>query len=360
MPSRSALSLLFASALVAQAPTQPEPLRIGSSAPAFQVSRTLKGKPHKALQKGQLYVVEFWATWCGPCRMSIPHLTELATKHAGKVTFIGVDVWERPKTGENLNQLVDAFVKEMGPKMGYDVAQDTEEGHMAKAWLKAAEAPGIPMAFVVDAQGRIAWMGHPMELDPVLENLLAGKHDLTTASANYEKQRAERKLKQQQMESLRKAMSGVNPGIEEARQAKDYAGMLARVDQAIASNSNLKESLKAPRFEAMLHVNEVQAQATFEADEDSRDMYCSTISREVGLSKSWYEKAARFFEVEGAKPSSAPMIQVGLARTYFQLGRAKEAAAILEKVLAKARQEKVPEGQLKDLVLNLQTYKDAK
>ena len=92
-------------------------LSIGDPAPALTVSKWVKGEKVDKLEKGQLYVVEFWATWCGPCRTSIPHLTELQKKNP-KVTFIGVSILESDQ------KEVEPFVKEMGDKMDYRVAMD--------------------------------------------------------------------------------------------------------------------------------------------------------------------------------------------------------------------------------------------
>jgi thiol-disulfide isomerase/thioredoxin len=67
----------------------------------------------------QTYVVEFWATWCGPCRVSIPHLTELQKKFKTQgVTFIGVS--------DETEDKVKPFVDKMGDKMDYTVAVDDE------------------------------------------------------------------------------------------------------------------------------------------------------------------------------------------------------------------------------------------
>ena len=135
-------------------------LGVGDPAPPLSVSKWLKGEPVLVFATGKVHVLEFWASWCGPCRMVVPHLSALQKKYPD-VVFIGVNVWERnPTQGE-------AFAKEQGDRMDYRVALDDlsagpQQGKMATDWLKAAGRDGIPCAFVVDGKGRIAWIGHPM------------------------------------------------------------------------------------------------------------------------------------------------------------------------------------------------------
>src|SRR5947209_10497350 len=109
-----------------------EGLTVGDKAPKLAVKEFVKGEAVTELAKGKTYVVEFWATWCGPCRVSIPHLTKLQKEHKD-VTFIGVSVWEQKQEG------VKPFVAEMGDKMDYRVALDAvpaggdgNEGKMAR------------------------------------------------------------------------------------------------------------------------------------------------------------------------------------------------------------------------------------
>lgn len=77
-------------------------------APPVCVSAFIKGEPITAFQKGQVYVIDFWATWCGPCKEGIPHLTELQKKYGDKVRILGVSVWE-PREKD-----IEPFVKEWG------------------------------------------------------------------------------------------------------------------------------------------------------------------------------------------------------------------------------------------------------
>jgi thiol-disulfide isomerase/thioredoxin len=146
----------------------------GSAAPAIKVAKWVKGKPIDKLDSSKLYVVEFWATWCPPCRTSIPHLTELAKKYDGKAQVIGVSVYEREKTQEARLTKVTDFVQGMGDKMSYTVAVDDDKKSMASDWMEAAGQNGIPTAFIVK-DGKIAWIGHPMNgLDEELAKLTKG------------------------------------------------------------------------------------------------------------------------------------------------------------------------------------------
>ena len=162
-------------------------LGIGDPAPKLEVKSFVKGEPVKALEPGNFYVVEFWATWCGPCIATIPHLTELQKKHA-EVTFIGVSVWEQDQ------KEVKPFVEKMGNKMEYRVAMDAvperkrrAEGAMAKNWMKAASQNGIPTAFIINKDNKIAWIGHPSSMDEPLEKIISGSWDLKAAIAEHKK-----------------------------------------------------------------------------------------------------------------------------------------------------------------------------
>jgi thiol-disulfide isomerase/thioredoxin len=90
-------------------------LSIGDAAPTLKASKWVKGDAVAKLDADKIYVVEFWATWCGPCKVSIPHLTEMAHKFT-QVTFIGMDVFER---GTDKDAAVAKFVEKMGNKMGF-------------------------------------------------------------------------------------------------------------------------------------------------------------------------------------------------------------------------------------------------
>jgi thiol-disulfide isomerase/thioredoxin len=172
MEYKSTVALLALAFGLIAAPTQAaQPkLKVGDPAPKLQVGKWVQGEPVKEFSRDKAYIVEFWATWCGPCRVSIPHVNELHNKLKDKgLVVIGQDVWEKDTSA------VAPFVKKMGNQMTYRVALD-DGSKMADTWMDAAGQNGIPTAFVVDKHGIIVWIGHPMNLDEAkLNQVLAGK-----------------------------------------------------------------------------------------------------------------------------------------------------------------------------------------
>lgn len=153
------------------APARPAAtLKVGDPAPPLAQGKYVQGEPVAAFEKGKVYVVEFWATWCGPCRTVIPHVNALQEKHKDKgLVVIGQNVWQR---GENVEGDVAEFVKQMGSNMTYRVALDRDDA-MSGIWMKAAGRGGIPSAFVVNREGKIAWIGYPGSgLDEAVGTLL--------------------------------------------------------------------------------------------------------------------------------------------------------------------------------------------
>ena len=165
----------------------PDQLAIGDSAPALQLQEWIQGAPI-TLADGRdmnVFVIEFWATWCGPCLESAPHLTQLQATYADAgVVVIGVaDI-------ATLNQSpseIQAFVQQMGGNMSYRIAID--EGQSTHdAYVKGIGSYGLPWAFIVDKQGRIAWAGLPLSgLDMALAYVLAGEPPPPETFAFYRK-----------------------------------------------------------------------------------------------------------------------------------------------------------------------------
>ena len=168
---------------------QPE-LWIGDKAPGLQIAEYIKGDSIEQFEEGQTYVVEFWATWCGPCIAAFPHMSQLQVEYGDKLHILGVNIWDTEKDESQPQRLqrVKEFVADQGEKMGYTVALEQGEDSMSKSWMNAADRNGIPSAFIVNGEGRIAWMGHPMGMDKPLAQIVSGEFDIATAEPIAAKQ----------------------------------------------------------------------------------------------------------------------------------------------------------------------------
>jgi thiol-disulfide isomerase/thioredoxin len=128
----------------------------GKQAPAFYVEEWLANPIDDVEDK--VRVVEFWATWCPPCRKSIPHLNEYS-KHFGEdVAFVGVSNESADKVRE--------FMKKT--PMEYGVALD-KSGKMKNTISCSA----IPLAMVISSDGIVRWQGNPLRMPrEVIESVL--------------------------------------------------------------------------------------------------------------------------------------------------------------------------------------------
>lgn len=163
---------------------------IGRPAPPIRIAEWVKGAPvDLAAVKGKhVVVVEFWATWCAPCRTSIPHLTEIQKKYRDKGVII-VSVSNEPAAK------VRSFVQQQGEKMDYTVAADTPENLTTTAYMEGFYQRGIPYLFIVDKEGNVAWHGSPLDrkFEQTLNEILAGTYDLAAFKKVDEARRAEQR-----------------------------------------------------------------------------------------------------------------------------------------------------------------------
>ncbi len=157
-----------------------EKLSIGDRAPAIGIETWVKGTPTNEYAEGRVYVIEFWAMGAPACKRTAPLLSEVQAVFREKaVTVIGISVADAGGRAQ-----VEAFVKRAGDRMGYAVAYDAT-ADAAKRFMQLTGQNSIPVAFVVDRSGRLAWVGHPLDgIDRVVDRVAAGKWDLAKAKAD--------------------------------------------------------------------------------------------------------------------------------------------------------------------------------
>ncbi|MBN8456272.1 MAG: TlpA family protein disulfide reductase [Verrucomicrobia bacterium] len=205
---------------------------------AIGAATFIQGEAPKEWVKDHLYVIECWATWCGPCVQAIPHVNDLykELKEQG-LHVVGMNVWEddKAKVGE--------FVKAKGDGMSYPVAFTGMEGAFADEWLKAAGVNGIPHAFVVK-NGKLLFSIHPAGLNKeMIGDLLAGGEKeaaIVKEQQEAASKRAESEAAQEKEAAARKERLGdFDEELNKLGRAKNHEGALKLVAKTLAENKKL-------------------------------------------------------------------------------------------------------------------------
>jgi peroxiredoxin len=140
-----ALAVLAAAAPVAA-------VDAGSPAPAFALPDARGEVVTLEKLRGHVVYVDFWASWCGPCRQSFPWMNEMQRKYGARgFTVVGVNVDKRDADAQRFLQQVPAAFTVV-----YDPKGQTPAAYGVKA---------MPSSYLIDPQGRIANVEHGFKED---------------------------------------------------------------------------------------------------------------------------------------------------------------------------------------------------
>ena len=294
-------------------------MEVGDKAAPLKIQQWIVGDavtPDKPDGK-TAYVVEFWATWCGPCRQTIPHLNALHDKYKDQgLKIVGV-------SDEDV-ATIRPFAKQMN--MRYAVAADNK-GATTKAY-RAGEG-GIPHAYVIDKKGVVVWQGHPMAgLDTVVAQVLAGSFDADMARKVGEQEAAFQQAAQRN--DLEGALDASRKLMALQPESYDRVEMVAR----LLAYKQDKQAIRALRTEAAQR---------FSDNADSLEALANGILanpdvelRDPALGLQCAEKAVQLTGRENAGALAT------LASAYYALCLIDKAIATQRQAIAKAR-----DGELK-------------
>ncbi|HEY4874315.1 MAG TPA: TlpA disulfide reductase family protein [Puia sp.] len=278
------------------------PLQLGDAAPPLHMREWLKGKPVLQFEKGTVYVVEFWATWCIPCKAAIPRLSKLASKYKKKVIVIGIDIYEMKTTPV---EKVKFFVDSMRHHMKYRVATE-DSNFMETGWLDASGEQGIPKTFVVNAEGRLAWIGHPVHLHEVLSRIVNNDWNINEALAKKNSNRYLEELD----DSLNYELNTYEGDYKIPGDFGKPDSAILRISEIIGNEPKLKYAplMASHTFSALLKTNshkayeygkEVLITPTYEEPAYDRIIYdIEWWSDKITLAPEIYELGAEAYQLE--------------------------------------------------------------
>lgn len=342
---------------------------IGDTPPPLVPMAWIKGEPVETFERDHVYVVAFFATWCGASRQSMPLLSDVARRHKGKLTIIGINV-RQSERGEASVAAVTKFVEGRGRDMDYTVAMDDPvRAPIFTSWMRASGMYAIPTAFIVGRDGRLAYVGIPIDpeasfgFERAVEQAVAGTSDFAAA----------RQLQHELGEQMTRYLADreLMKPLDEAMERKDYRAVLVEADKLVARDPKLEGRVFGDRFSALLYLDEAEALAfarKARAAAENREMSLgmastvgSVIAYRPGLSRDAYELAISCLETAITAQGSdfnAIFDLLALARLQHQLGQRVRAIEAQQRAVGIARGRKDIAGEMMaDLEKTLAEYR---
>jgi thiol-disulfide isomerase/thioredoxin len=228
----------------------------GMKAPPLGKLKFIEGEAVEEFKPGTIYVINTFASWCAPCVNAIPKLSALQ-RNFPEVVFIEVDMDGQEDAEEflkNEKHVDKVFSKDK--KIGYRFATtptkwSSEDHEFSRNWMVPSASDGIPTVFVIDKRSRIAWIGHPNDLEKneIVKQLSKGELNLSEVRRQYLESRiAERLNNYPAIESEAKFLSTLelcHPTHEAGRFAagfglSDWQGKLQSLKWSSATRNRLK------------------------------------------------------------------------------------------------------------------------
>ncbi len=156
-------------------------LYVGDDAPAIAIAKWIAGQPVETLEKGKVYLVSTWGSSLMLVDGVLAPLTKLQKEKGAAGLVVLATACDGVKPG---SASLEAYAKEHAAEIGFALGYE-KDALVDKTWRDAAKLVFPPNFFLVDKQGKIAWIGGLDELEPTLTQVLAGKHDLAQTAVAY-------------------------------------------------------------------------------------------------------------------------------------------------------------------------------
>ena len=269
-------------------------LTIGSKAPKLDIEHWMSDREGEfadfdGFEKDKVYIVEFWATWCGPCLSAMPHIVEIQNEYADKgVQVISVSREDLKTVEKFLKQTVRGEDEKTYAELTSAYCLTTDpDASVSKDYMTAAGQGGIPTAFMVGKTGEIEWIGHPTypkgAMDKVLGQVLEDEWDREKFAETF--------IPKQKIDLL---MGSIN----QMARAGDFESALKKLDEVLAGDTEAIPARTLARFKSMRNPIAMEVggdvaveafQAMVEEAGDSTRSISRLTSRVIKLKKSGEE-----------------------------------------------------------------------
>ena len=309
--------------------TRSLPLGPGDKAPPLHLAKFVHGESLDGLQEGHVYVIEFWATWCGSCQQTLPYVAELQNQNSDDVTVIGVTAEDEQTVMDFLDGAMDEKGT-WGDVLGFRIALDNQR-KTQKAWLETSKDEGLPFAMIVGRTGVIEWKGHPAKMGRPLRAIINGDWDHEVA----------RELMRKEVEGQR-SIDGHQQAIVTAVNAGNYreaVGITDRMMKSLPDNRKILSLQKQLMLEGKMfrRMNTVLAKLVELHNEDPTEL--NAIAWDIAVEPDLPERdldlalkaATLASELTNAKNSS---ILDTVARVHYERGELLKAIEWQEKAVS--------------------------
>ena len=344
-----ASAIVIASAAFGQEAKEQEPagkkITIGDTAPSIDISNWIKGEKVEKFEDGKVYIVEFWATWCGPCKVSMPHLSEAQAQYKDYgVTFIGIS--DEPL--ETVTKWLDSTDKKSGKQwsdlIAYTLTTDPDKS-VKNDYFTAAGQRGIPSAFIVGKDQKIEWIGNPHPQSPdgfdkALEAVVKDSWDRAAFKAKWEGAQIKQQAESEGQATLMKAVK-----------AKDWNKVIEVADQVLAKSPKSKDMAMLKFHTLVVELKEptkgyeflkTYLTSNFWDDAMTLNEFAWTIVDDASITPKDIDYATGLaMRANKYSGESNPAILDTLARCWFEKGNLGEAVKIQKMASAMAKDDEM-------------------
>lgn len=324
-------------------------LTIGDKAPELDVGEWIslgkdRFKPVSKFEPGKVYVVEFWATWCGPCITMMPDIAKVQEKYVDQgLQFVSLS--------DELREDIDKLMKKEVPESQgedktyaditshYTVGTDTD-GSVKEQYMGAIRQDGIPYSFIVGKDGLLEWAGHPGDIEEPLQAVIQDTWDRNSFKIEFDGQQSLKDLD----EELQQAARQLKPTERKAMFLSVAVPIIEKYESLIKSETVLQD-LSCTKLDLLI-------KGDFQGDKTTA-LLTSIMKNEKVSSVTKHELAWKVYEVsmegdmtnkalfqaaidaipsilEKVSESSRPTVLDTLAHLQHRLGDNKAALATAE------------------------------